>query len=450
MGILLEFFLFLGIFFPIYHILNILPNLFRNKNNIVNKDRFISIIIPCFNEERIIKNTIEGLLRIDYINYECIFINDGSTDKTLKQFKKILKLKKIVRNQNHNLKSKKIKNIYQSQRFPNFFVINKNKGGKGDSLNAGINYSEYNYIVTLDADSILKKDALQLVSGAFNDPNVVAASGIIQILQSFDLSRNEEITTLRLNNLLKLQTIEYIKSCFCYKASLAKLNSLLVISGAFGIFRKDILLDIKGFNDVIGEDLDLTIRIQLNILDTNKKIAYIPEAICFTEGPETFKDYMKQRIRWQKSFIECFLNYKGLIFKEAFRRTLPFFMLVDALFVGVISSFIIVIFSALIIKNIIFHTLSYILIYFIIFVTIHLSYNIAGIFVANHYNIKYKGLNKLRLIFTILLDIFVYRIIILYTIIKGTISYFTNRHIWNKVNRSGRDYNVLKEGKTHG
>lgn len=442
----LEIFLFLGIFFPLYHICNVIFSVRKPRNVIENINRPITLLIPCFNEERIVKNTIEGLLRIKYQDFECIFINDGSTDNTFRELKRILKLKKIKRNKKHNLDSKAEKQIYISSRHPNIFVINKENGGKSDALNIGINYAAYDYVVTLDADSILKTDALSLVSAAFDDDNVVAASGVIQIMQSFNLSRTVDKTTLKINNLLKLQTIEYIKSCFCYKASLAKLNSLLVVSGAFGIFKKDILLEVGGFTHVIGEDLDLTLKIQFAIENTNRKIVYIPEAICYTEGPETFKDYIKQRKRWQKSFIESLFTFKKIVFKNCFRKALPFFMILDALIVGVVSSFIIPFFSLLIVENIVNNTMSHVIVYLIIFVSVHLTYNIVGIIIAYNYKVRYKGTDFLRLIYTVILDITIYRTVILYTIIVGTISYFIEKKEWNKVDRSGRNYNVLKKG----
>jgi cellulose synthase/poly-beta-1,6-N-acetylglucosamine synthase-like glycosyltransferase len=424
---------------------NAILTLRKKKKIRKNVDRYMSILIPCYNEEKIIKNTIEGLLRIEYNNYECIFINDGSTDNTFKEFENILRLKRVEKHKMHNLNSKDIKQFYQSEVYPNMYLIDKENGGKSEALNCGINYSTYNYIVTLDADSILKNDALALVSASFDDPDVVASGGVIQILQSYNLSEKEDKTTLKIKWLLKLQAIEYIKSCYCYKASLAKLKALLVISGAFGAFRKDILLAVNGFTHVIGEDLDLTLKIQFLIQNSNKKIAYVPEAICYTEGPETFEDYVKQRKRWQQSYIESLFNFKEIIFKNFLTKILPFFMIVDALFLGIISSFIIVIFSGLIFTNIINHNIFNILVYFLIFISVHLIYNSVGIAIAYFYNVRFKGMDFLRVIWTVILDIFFYRIIILYTILTGTFSYFTSERCWNKVNRSGRDYNVLKK-----
>ncbi|HHW69522.1 MAG TPA: glycosyltransferase, partial [Tenericutes bacterium] len=374
MGAFLEFFLFLGIFFPIYHILNsFFPS---SKNNISDKNytKPMTILIPCYNEKKIIKNTIQGLLKIVYENYECIFINDGSIDDTFKELCKLLKLKKYNKTKSNDLLGSKIKNIYKSKKYSNFYVIDKPNGGKSDALNIGINYSENDYIVTLDADSILKEDALAIVSNVFDDSDVVAASGVIQILQSVKLLDGNYIPTLKNKLLIKLQTIEYIKSCYCYKASLAKLNSLLVISGAFGVFKKKLLIDVGGFSHVIGEDLNLTLKIQFYIENTNKKIMYVPNAICYTEGPDTFKDFIKQRKRWQQSFIESLFTFRKKIFKNFLSNSLSFFIVIDALLIGVISSYIITFFSFLFIRNLVFSNIIDAFLYIKIFILVHLSY----------------------------------------------------------------------------
>ncbi|MFA5459703.1 MAG: glycosyltransferase [Bacilli bacterium] len=442
----LELFLFLGIYFPIYHLINVAFSLRKAVCLQSAYEKPITILVPCYNEERILKTTIQGLRRIDYDNYECLIINDGSTDNSLRVLKRFLKLKKTKRRKQHSLSAKKVTQIYQSKRYPFIFVLNKEKHGKSDALNAGINYTKNDYIITLDADSVLKEDALKIVNNALDDENVVAASGIIQILQASNLTKKYNLISLPLNTLLKLQTIEYIKSCFCYKASFAKLKSLLVISGAFGIFKKDILMAVKGFSHVIGEDLDLTIKIQLHIQNTNYQIAYLPNAICYTEGPETLKDLMKQRKRWRQSFIECLFTFKDILFTNIFSKRLHFFIVVDALIIGLISSLIIAFFFIIIIINIITNNIANVLFYLIIYISVHLAYNICGLLVASYHGIKYQKKDFFRLAITIILDILIYRLIILYTVIMGTISYFTSKNNWHKVTRSGRDYQFLKQG----
>lgn len=443
MKLFLEIFLFMGIFFPIYHVFNSLIGLNKKVNKSIHNK--VTILIPCFNEEKILKTTIDGIIRLEYPDYEVFFINDGSSDNTLLTLKKLLNLKKTEIKNHHNLETKSIRGTYKSINYLNIYVIDKENGGKSDALNAGIDYSNNDYIVTLDADSVLKVDALSIIMSAFDDPNVVAASGVIQIMQSFILSKTKDLTDLKINTLLKLQTLEYIKACFSYKASLSKLRSLLVISGAFGCFTKDILLSINGFKYVIGEDLDLTVRIQLFIKDTNKTIAYVPKAICYTEGPENITDFIKQRKRWQQSFIESLINYYNKLYKDIFTRALSFFMFFDSLIIGVVSSFLVIIFFIIMLLNIIANNFYNVLAYLVIFISINLFYNLSSIFIASYYGIKYEGINKFRIIYTIFLDLFIYKFLTLYTVIVGTLTYFKNHKSWNKVERSGRNYDALKE-----
>jgi biofilm PGA synthesis N-glycosyltransferase PgaC len=441
MEVLLELFLFIGMFFPIYHVVNSITRLDKAKSF----DKWVTILIPCYNESKILQTTIDGINRIDYNNYECIFINDGSTDDTIEVLKNILVLNNKKRGKLHKLKSKPINKMYQSNKYPNIYVIDKENGGKSDALNIGINYSKYEYIVTLDADSVLKKDALSIIMNKFDNHNVIATSGVIQIMQSFHLSKNNDDTTLKINNLLQLQTLEYIKACFIYKASLAKLGSLLVISGAFGCFKKDILLGVNGFKNVIGEDLDLTIRIQLFIKNTNKIISYCPNAICYTEGPEIFNDYIKQRKRWHHSFIEGLINYYKFLYKDTFFKTLSFFALFDAIIIGFLSSILIIIFTIVILINFINNNLVAIFTYFVIFIVINLIYDVGSLILANYYGVKYKKTDIFRLLYIIFVDIFFYRFITLYTVILGSVTYFHEHKNWNKVERSGRNYDALKD-----
>lgn len=443
MKIVLEIFLFMGIFFPVYHIFNsFIPN---KKRYIPKNNKKVSILIPCYNEGKILQTTIDGINRIEYPKFEVIFVNDGSLDNTLFVLKDVLKLRKTKRKKYHNLNSKSILGIYKSELYPNIIVIDKENGGKSDALNMGINYSKYDYIVTLDADSVLKVNALSKIMDKFNDHSVIAASGVIQIMQSFNLSKINDSTTLKINTLLKLQTLEYIKACFSYKSSLSKLKSLLVISGAFGCFTKDLLLQVNGFKHVIGEDLDITIRIQLLIKNTNYKIAYCPDAICYTEGPETFKDYIKQRKRWQHSFIEGLVNYYKFIYKDTFRNALSFFTLFDFIIIGYLSSLLVIFFSIIIIYNITSNNPFIVLSYFLIFMFINLIYDLTSIIIANNHGIKYKKIDFFRLIYTVFLDIFFYRYVTLYTVILGSLTYLKEHKSWNKVERSGRNYNALSE-----
>ena len=449
MIVILELLLFIGIFFPLYHVINALLHQKKPTPKAKSAQPPISILIPCYNEAVVAKTVIRGITNLKYPNYECFFINDGSTDDTLKVFRDLLQLKPATRRRRLKLGSAKAKKIYRSTKYPQIYLIDKENGGKGEALNEGINYSSHKIIVTLDADSVMKSDALDVIAHAFSDKNTVAASGSIHIMQSIDPFKRRKGPTLKLSNLLKLQTLEYIKSCYCYKASLAKLDSLLVISGAFGVFRKDILVKVNGFDHVIGEDLDLTLKIQRIIENTEQKIAYLPEAVCFTEAPETYRDFIKQRRRWQQCFVEALYNNRKWFFREAFTSSLPFFFFLDIFFMNIMGSLMfLLIFPLFLVRDILDEHYFSILIAFLLFLGVQVIYSLAGLIIAGRYGVKFRKIDFLRIIYVLLLDLTFFRFVVLLSILSGTIAFFTNgkKKDWNKITRSNRDYLSITDG----
>jgi len=438
MGLLLEILLFLGIFLPMYHMVNALP--FRKKKEslaIVNYG--VTIIIPSYNEELIVAQTIRGLLAQKYDNKEIIFVNDGSKDKTWRILSNVLDLTICDVDAHHALHTGKINGYYKSKKYKRFYAIDLENSGKGYAINAGINYASNELIVTLDADSILEEEALNQIIPHFYEEDVVAASGIIQILQSYDFNKKNRVT-LNMKTLLKLQTIEYIKSCYTYKSSLAKHNALIVISGAYGIFRKKVLVEIGGFKSVVGEDLEITLNIHFDYLSKNNgRIIYEPRSICYTEGPETLADLLRQRLRWQKSFIEGLIHYKYQIKDKIFKEPLSFFMVIDALLIGVFGSVIIFLLFILAIffrYGISDNFINYLLIYF----GVHLLYSISSLLIAKHFCVIFRLSDLIRLIYTVIVDLTIYRVFILFSIVGGTLAYYFQPHTWDRVQRSGRDY----------
>ena len=184
------------------------------------------MIIPCYNENRILQTTLNGLRQVDYQNKEVIFVNDGSNDNTFDVLDQLLDLIPIEYDGELPLSHQPVRGYYQSRIDPNIYVIDKMNGGKADALNAGCNFAQHEIIVTLDADSILDQQALKEVNLAFYRDEVVAAGGMVHILQG------KSMNDLQLNHkwLVRLQIFEYLKGFYIYKSSLALLNALAIIS----------------------------------------------------------------------------------------------------------------------------------------------------------------------------------------------------------------------------
>ncbi|MDC3417546.1 glycosyltransferase family 2 protein [Aquibacillus salsiterrae] len=429
--------------FPFFHMLNALPVLIKKDyvSIIIRKNRSISILVPCFNEEDMLQTAIIGMKKIGYENFEIIYINDGSTDGTLSLLQESLDLKKVNRSARNRIAYKQVKGFYHSRRYSNVFVVDKENGGKADALNAGIDYAKNELVLTLDADSILEPDALQMINRGFQDRSVIAAGGMVHVLQGRKKFSTPSSVSLKLKHILRFQILEYLKGFYIYKASLARVKALAIISGSFGVFDRRLLLELGGYRDTVGEDIDITLRFQTYLLSNpTKRILFIPEAVSYTECPETWRGLFIQRIRWQKAFVDCAIHYHKILLKTVFNRSLSFFFTVDAFFVGTFFTYVVVFYLLLLIIFPNPHSIIIILTYLIALIVFNLLYTIIALYITSKYGTTFRGLDKIRLLETIALDLIVYRFVLMFFIIAGTIAYFLNKEGWKKVARTGRDY----------
>ena len=439
--IIIELLIFLSTLLPIIHIINAVftSRKFRDRTAIGKKK--MSIIIPCFNEEDTVLGSINGLLNIDYDDIEAIYVNDGSTDKTFCVLNRMLNLAPVYRNHPHQ---HNVRTIYQSKTHPNFYVIDKANGGKSEALNAGIFFASCDIVVTLDADSVLKKDALLYMNAAFEDADVVAAGGAIHIMQGYDALYLGNKLGFKKRFLITLQILEYLKGFYIYKLSLSKQKALAIISGAFGVFRKEIILKAGGFRKTVGEDIDITIHIQQLIHKTKQKILYLPHALCYTQCPENWRDLKKQRIRWQKGFIDCVSHYKRFLLKTFLVRSLSFHFLLEALVIGICSC-VFTIFTYVFVAVLAFCDSQIVWVffqYYLFCLGFNIVYSVSAIVLCIKYNWYPKG-TMMKAGGAILFDIFFYRYFNLFMYIAGTFLYFwSGRKMqnWNKVDRNKRAF----------
>lgn len=299
----------------------------------------VSILVPCFNEEKTIVDNIESLLIIEYNKFEIVVINDGSKDNTLETMIKAFKLKKIDSPYKKNIQTKDINGIYLSSIHPNLTVIDKVNGGKADSLNAGINICKYPLFTAIDADSILEKNSLLKVVRPFIDEpdKVVATGGIVRVVNGSKVNKGfiEEVA-LSKRPIAIFQTVEYLRAFLFGRMGWSELNSLLIVSGAFGVFKKDIVFKVGGYTqDTIGEDMELIIKIHKYMKKEKKdyQIAFIPDPVCWTQGPEDLKSLRSQRIRWHRGLMDSLINNRVMIFNPRYGLigilALPYYVVVE-------------------------------------------------------------------------------------------------------------------------
>lgn len=290
----------------------------------------VSVLIPMHNEKKTVLKTIRNVLKNDYPKINIILINDGSTDGTLYHLKENLSLKLDDSMPLSDLNSYEVTALYQSRRYKNIKVIDKfNKGFKADALNAGLNYSKDDLILTIDADTILTKDAISklVIPMFFYDGNYIGVGGAL-LTQNSCLSLNK-----RRNNLFELfQLIEYLRAFLIGRVAMNFFGGNFINSGAVSLFAREAINKEGGFNtNAIGEDMDIVMQIYKN--NPKAKIFYIPDTVGYTMVPHKTSDLVSQRDRWYRGLIRCLFDHREILikFNQGKRSffTFPYFLLVE-------------------------------------------------------------------------------------------------------------------------
>ena len=279
----------------------------------------VSILVPAFNEEATITAAIHSLLQLRYTELELVVINDGSRDQTMEVLKKNFALVPVPEVFARQLTIQPIKSIYASPLYPTLKVIDKENGGKADALNAGINFTRNPLFCAIDADSILERESLGRVLQPFLDnPNTIACAGTIRVANGCKVRKGNLVEIGLPRSFLALfQVVEYIRAFVFGRLGWLPFNSILIIPGAFGVFRTRSVVAVGGYRtDTIGEDMDLVLRLHRYHRFQSKpySISYMPNAICWTETPEQVKTLKAQRIRWHRGLSESLSNNWELLF----------------------------------------------------------------------------------------------------------------------------------------
>jgi cellulose synthase/poly-beta-1,6-N-acetylglucosamine synthase-like glycosyltransferase len=281
----------------------------------------ISIIVPAYNEEVSITASVRSILHMNYPELEIVVVNDGSKDGTLKELIDNFSLVPFPEAYRNRLDSEQVHAVYISLQYPNVKLVDKKNGGKADSINAGINIARYPLFCVVDADSVLQPDSVRKVVQPFlEDKRVVAAGGTIRVANGCTISKGyiSEIG-LPSNWLAMLQVVEYTRAFLMGRLGWSSINGLLIISGAFGVFHKETVIEVGGFRrDTVGEDMEIIVRIHrmLRLQKKDYRIVFLPEPVAWTEVPENLHTLGTQRTRWQRGLSESLFGNFGLMFSK--------------------------------------------------------------------------------------------------------------------------------------
>ncbi len=345
-----------SMFFIFYTLPGVVVNYFTERTGLIRNflrsqtHLPVSILMPAYNEETTILETARALFDIEFNEYEIIIINDGSEDTTLEKLKEAFELYPVPTSPYLPLEHEPIRHVYHSHRHENLTVIDKENGGKADALNAGVNLSRYPLICSLDADTLLNRDAiLKAVLLFTRDERVIAAGGSIGISNGSSFDERGGIRLALPRHLLeRMQIIEYTRAFLAGRTFWSAVNGMLIISGAFGIFRKDIVMAIDGYRRTTGEDLDLLMRMRRHCYEQKlpHRVSFLPDIMCWTQAPADYTSLLKQRNRWHRGLIESLYYNRRMLFNPRYGvvglLTLPYYLLIEALnplitFMGSIS-----------------------------------------------------------------------------------------------------------------
>jgi len=269
-------------------------------------------------------------------------VNDGSTDRTLELLTEEFSLRKSKRLYVPALSTRRVRGIYVSTRleWSDLIVVDKENGGKADALNAGINVSRNPLYCAIDADSVLERDALLKVAKPFlEDRRVVAAGGIVRVANDCVVERGRlKQARVPRGNLPVFQIVEYLRAFLTGRMGWSKLNSLLIISGAFGLFRKNVVVACGGYSTrTVGEDMELIVRMHRYLLERKRdyRMVFVPDPVCWTEAPSSLRVLGRQRNRWQRGLMETLLRHRDMVLEPRYGRVgllaMPYFVLYELL-----------------------------------------------------------------------------------------------------------------------
>jgi cellulose synthase/poly-beta-1,6-N-acetylglucosamine synthase-like glycosyltransferase len=321
----------------------------------------ITLLVPAYNEEVTIVESIKSLLRLNYPAFEIVICNDGSKDRTVEVLLKHFHFVRRDLEYDDHLHAAKILAFYEVRGalppgLRRLVLIDKENGGKADALNAAINIAQGDYVTSMDADSLLVPDALLLASRPIaEDPEGIVAVGAQVGISNGSLVEGGRVVEMRLPGkwIARFQIVEYMRSFTQGRVAFAACRSLLVLSGVFALMRRDLVIAIggfltKGMRSRIGleycgvgahtvcEDMEIVVRMHRYLLDKGLpgKVAILPFPTAWTEAPENYRDLGKQRSRWYRGLLEVLSYHRAILFRPRFRRiglfALPYQLVFEA------------------------------------------------------------------------------------------------------------------------
>ncbi len=414
----------------------------------------VSIIAPAYNEEASIIENIRSLLSLEYPKVEVIIVNDGSKDNSLQKVIDHYSLVKVNYAFTETIQTAKVRGIYTSTNvaYANLIYVDKENGGKADALNAGINISRSDLFLAIDVDCIIENDAILRMVKPFleeqGNKKVIAAGGVIRVANSCEIKDGRIVKVNYPKNFwAKFQVLEYFRAFTLGRMAWARINGLLIISGAFGMFDKKVALAVGGYDSTtVGEDFELVVRMRKYMHKVTKqkyKVAFIPDPLCWTEVPSKLKTLRNQRNRWTRGSIDTVLKHKEMFFNPKYGKigmiSFPYWVVFEWLapiveFIGLTYVTLLLIFGS--INSLVF----FILLAFVF--SFSLLFSSFAVFYETYIFNRYKGYKFLyRVILIALIELIIYHPLNVYFALLGNYKFFIkgDKKGWGIMKRTAFD-----------
>jgi cellulose synthase/poly-beta-1,6-N-acetylglucosamine synthase-like glycosyltransferase len=405
----------------------------------------VSVILPAFNEAAGIVSSVTSLLDLRYPRHEVIVVNDGSTDGTLERLQAAFDLRPVREALRTRIATTSVRATYVSRTHPNLWVLDKENGGKSDALNAGVNASTYAYVCAVDADAVLEEDALLLVvKPVVDDPQLIAAvGGIIRIANGCRIESGRLVEFgLPRSSFARFQVVEYFRAFLIGRLAFDSINSVLIISGAFGLFSREHMEAVGGYaRDTVGEDIELVLRLHRHLRERGEayRIRFVPDPVCWTEVPEQLAMLSRQRRRWQRGLGETLWRHRRMILNPRAGAvgmvTMPYFLVFE--FLGAIVELFgipVVVFAWLIGAL----SMPFFLSFLAVSVLLSVLISIAAIMLEEYVVRRHERPREIALVVVYgLLESFGYRQLTAFFRLRGVIDLVRGRRDWGEMQRRG-------------
>ena len=405
----------------------------------------MTLICPAHNEEAGVVPSVNSLISLRYPEFQVVVVvNDGSKDATLERLIAAFKLRPSHRVLRELLPTAEVRGIYESAYVPNLVVVDKANGGKADALNCGVNLARYPLVCCMDGDSLLENDSLLRIARPFMDrPNLVASGGVIRPLNGC------RVTPMGIRGiflpdswLARFQIVEYLRAFLFGRVGLASLDTMFIVSGAFGVFRKDLVVKVGGFETAtIGEDFELIVRLhrRLRELKQPHHITLVPDPVCWTEVPEDLGVLGRQRNRWQRGLLETLWKHRKMWFNPKYGRvglfSMPYFIFFEAL-APIIESLGYVVFAL----SLWSHSINsrFAILFICVALLLGVLNSVVSVLLQEISGHRYQGLRAWGLLlFTALLENFGYRQLTVWWRLRGTLDWIRGKEGWGHMKRKG-------------